>query len=56
MEPELFREFCAEFTREVNRLRIERGADLEGWKRELDRVDKELDKIVDAILQGFPLS
>lgn len=31
MEPELFKEFCAEFTREVNRLRIERGADLVGW-------------------------
>ena len=56
MEPELFKEFCTEFTKEVNRLRIERGADLEGWKRELERVDKELDKIVDAIMQGFPLS
>ncbi|WP_245728932.1 recombinase family protein [Paracoccus alkenifer] len=56
MEPALFREFCDEFTKEVNRLRIERGADLEGWKRELERVDRELDKIVDAILQGFPLS
>ena len=56
MDPALFREFCTEFTREVNRLRIERGTDLEGWKRELERVDKELDKIVDAIVQGFPLS
>ena len=56
MEPALFKEFCTEFTKEVNRLRIERGADLEGWKRELERIDKELDKIVDAIVQGFPLS
>lgn len=31
-----------------------RGADLEGWKRELERTDRELDKIVDAILEGFP--
>ena len=54
MEPELFKEFCAEFTREVNRLRIERGADLRGWKDELERTDRELDKMVDAILQGFP--
>ena len=54
MEPELFREFCAEFTREVNRLRIERGADLRGWKDEFERTDRELDKMVDAILQGFP--
>ena len=56
MEPALFKEFCTEFTKEVNRLRIERGADLESWKRELERIDKELDKIVDAIVQGFPLS
>ena len=54
MEPELFKEFCAEFTREVNRLRIERGADLEGWKREHERTDRELDKAIDAILQGVP--
>ncbi|MDD9718716.1 recombinase family protein [Dinoroseobacter sp. PD6] len=54
MSPELFNEFCAEFTREVNRLRIERGADLAGWRSELERVDRELDKMVDAILQGFP--
>ncbi|MEM6933927.1 MAG: recombinase family protein [Pseudomonadota bacterium] len=54
MSPELFTEFCAEFTREVNRLRIERGADLAGWKSELEKVDRELDKMVDAILQGFP--
>jgi len=52
MEPELFKEFCDEFTREVNRLRIERGADLEGWRRELERTDRELDKAIDAIPQG----
>jgi hypothetical protein len=54
MDPALFREFCDEFTKEVNRLRIERGADLEGWKRELERTDRELDKAIDAILQGVP--
>ncbi|WP_282128835.1 recombinase family protein [Roseobacter litoralis] len=54
MEPELFKESCAEFTREVNRLRIERGADLVGWQKEFERTDRELDKMVDAILQGYP--
>jgi len=54
MEPELFREFCAEFTREVNRLRMERGADLEVARRDLDRTTRELDKAIDAILQGVP--
>ncbi|WP_112308630.1 recombinase family protein [Pseudogemmobacter bohemicus] len=55
MEPELFKEFCAEFTREVNRLRIERGADLEGWKRELERTDRELSKLLTALKAGGPL-
>ncbi|WP_109671066.1 recombinase family protein [Roseicyclus mahoneyensis] len=54
MEPALFQEFCTEFTREVNRLRIQRGADLAGWKAEYERADRELDKAIDAILQGVP--
>jgi hypothetical protein len=54
MEPKLFKEFCDEFTREVNRLRIERGADVKAQKRELERTDRELDKAVQAILDGVP--
>ncbi|SFF14630.1 hypothetical protein [Methylobacterium sp. 13MFTsu3.1M2] len=54
MEPELLREFCAEFTREVNRLRIERGAELGAKRRELERTERELDKAIDAILAGIP--
>ena len=54
MEPELFKEFCAEFTKEVNRLRMERGANLEVARRDLDRTTRELDKAIDAILQGVP--
>lgn len=54
MEPGLFKEFCAEFTREVNRRRIERSSDAEGWRRELERTDRDLDKAIDAILQGIP--
>ncbi|MDF0522817.1 hypothetical protein P0R31_36900 [Bradyrhizobium yuanmingense] len=54
MEPELFKEFCQEFTPEVNRLRIERGADIEEQRRELERTDRELDKAVQAILDGVP--
>ncbi|MET3415253.1 hypothetical protein [Methylobacterium sp. 1030] len=54
MEPELLREFCAEFTREVNRLRIERGAEPGAKRRELERTERELDKAIDAILAGIP--
>ncbi|MCK1699926.1 recombinase family protein [Bradyrhizobium sp. 146] len=54
MEPELFKEFCQEFTHEVNRLRIERGADIEAQRRELERTERELDKAIQAILEGVP--
>jgi site-specific DNA recombinase len=54
MEPDLFQEFCEEFTREVNRLRIERGADLEAQRRELARTERELGKAIQAILDGVP--
>ncbi|MBM9400850.1 recombinase family protein [Gluconacetobacter azotocaptans] len=54
MDPLLVKEFCEEFTREVNRLRMERGADLAAMRAELPRVDRELDKAIQAILDGVP--
>ncbi|MFT8809071.1 recombinase family protein [Gluconobacter sp.] len=50
MEPELFKEFCNEFTREVNRLRMELGADLPAMRNEIPRIDRELDKPLNLIL------
>ncbi|WP_349253147.1 hypothetical protein [Bradyrhizobium sp. CIAT3101] len=55
MEPELFKEFCDEFTREVNRLRIDRGADLAAMRNELPRIERELGKLVAAIKAGGPI-
>ncbi|WEQ55027.1 recombinase family protein [Komagataeibacter nataicola] len=54
MDPALFKEFCDEFTREVNRVRMEKGADLAAMRAELPRVDRELDKAIQAILDGVP--
>lgn len=54
MDPTLFEDFCAEFTREVNKVLIERGASLAGQKAELERVTRELDRTIDAILAGAP--
>ena len=54
MEPKLFKEFCAEFAREVNRLRSERSADIEVRRRELERTERELGKAIQAILDGVP--
>ncbi|MGB8843560.1 MAG: recombinase family protein [Aliidongia sp.] len=55
MEPELFKEFCEEFTREANRLRIERGADLTAMREETPRIDRELEKLLTAIKAGGPI-
>ncbi|MBU3889762.1 recombinase family protein [Methylosinus sp. KRF6] len=55
MEPELFKEFCDEFTREVNRLRMERGADLTSKRAEIPRIDRELDKLMKLILASDDL-
>ena len=52
MDPELFREFCLEFTREINRLRMEERASQAAWEAELPRIDRELDRLVDAICKG----
>ncbi|GBQ27353.1 DNA resolvase [Gluconacetobacter sacchari DSM 12717] len=54
MDPGLFHEFCEEFTREVNRLRMEKGADLATLRSELPRIERELDKAIQAILDGVP--
>ncbi|WP_264820928.1 recombinase family protein [Acetobacter malorum] len=54
MDPALFKEFCDEFTREVNRLRMEKGADLATLKSELPKIERELDKAIQAILDGVP--
>ena len=54
MEPELFEEFCAEFTREMNRARIERSSETVHRRSELERVQRDLDKAIQAILDGVP--
>jgi hypothetical protein len=53
MEPELFKAFCDEFTREVNRLRIERRTDQDAWRSELTKVEKQIRGIIAAIKDGM---
>ncbi len=52
MEPELFKEFCEEFTREVNKARIQARVSLESASGEIKRIDRELDTLLDLILKG----
>ena len=53
MEPALFREFCEEFTREVNRLRMEAGAALSAARAELPRLSRQIRGMIDAIKDGL---
>ena len=50
MEPALFKEFCDEFTGEMNRLRIEERSTIEAGRTELAKIDRELDKILQLFL------
>lgn len=51
MEPELFKEFCDEFTREVNKARMEARVSIEAAQAELKRVEREHEKILDLYLK-----
>lgn len=53
MEPGLFKEFCAEFTREVNRRRMERSTGLEAARRQLEKTEKQIRGIIEAIKEGM---
>lgn len=52
MDPTLFKEFCDEFTREMNRLRMEGRASIEVAQTEVRKIDRELDTLVNLILKG----
>ena len=53
LRKDCFEEFCREFAKEMNRLRMEQRAALSGAKRELDRVKRDLEKVIEAIVQGY---
>ena len=49
MDEALCAAFCEEYTTHLNRLRMEHNANLNARQKELGRVEKELDKLIDAI-------
>jgi site-specific DNA recombinase len=53
LRQDLFEEFCEEFTREMNRLRMEHRASLSSAERELERVRAGIRKVIEAIKDGF---
>jgi hypothetical protein len=56
LNQELFEEFCDEFTREMNRLRMQHRADLTAAEREIDRIEERRKKLVRSIMDGVPAS
>ena len=52
MQPELFQEFCDEFTREMNRLRMESRASIDAAEAEIRKIDRELETLLNLILKG----
>lgn len=53
MKPDLFEAFCEEYTREINRLRMDASAGITAKKAELEKTERQIDKIIDAIKDGY---
>ncbi len=56
LRQDLFEEFCDEFTREMNRLRMEHRASLSAAEREIERIEIRRKKLVESIMEGVPAS
>jgi site-specific DNA recombinase len=56
LRQDLFEEFCDEFTREMNRLRMEHRATLTAAEREIERIEVRRKKRVQSIIDGVPAS
>jgi site-specific DNA recombinase len=54
MDPALMEVFCAEYTRHMNALTHEHNAAREAAKAELGKVNRDLDRLVQALLDGAP--
>jgi site-specific DNA recombinase len=52
MEPALFEEFAREFIAEVNKSRSEASSIKAAMRRDLERIDRQLKRLVDVILEG----
>jgi site-specific DNA recombinase len=54
MDPALMDVFCEEYTRHMKALTREHNAAREGARAELGRVNRDLDRLVQALLEGTP--
>jgi site-specific DNA recombinase len=54
LRQDLFEEFCDEFTREMNRLRMEHRANLSTAEQEIDRIEVRRKKLIGMVMDGVP--
>jgi site-specific DNA recombinase len=54
MDPDLMAVFCEEYTRHMNALTQEHNAAREGARAELAKLNRDLDRLVQALLDGAP--
>src|SRR5258706_9882367 len=54
LRQDLFEEFCDEFTREMNRLRMEHRANLSTAEREIERIEVRRKKLIEMVMHGVP--
>ena len=52
LRQDLFEEFCDEFTREMNRLRMEHRASLSAAEREIERIEVRRKKLIEMVMNG----
>ena len=53
MHPDLFKVFCDEFAKEMNKMRMEGSTIIDATKAELAKVDKQINGIINAITDGM---
>ena len=53
LRQDLFEEFCDEFTREMNRLRMEHRASLSAAEREMERIEVRRKKLIEMVMNGI---
>jgi site-specific DNA recombinase len=56
MDPALCDLFCQEYTRQMNRLHRENNAHRKGDRSALAKIERELDRLVQALMDGVPAS
>ena len=56
MDPELTKVFCDEYTAHINSIRMERNAGIERDRKELIKVEREMEKVLEAIMGGVKAS